>query len=51
MAASAFRPTSISSRSLLLLVPSLVARIESNFLINPDHPEVGHFFETRVYPI
>jgi len=26
-------------RSLLLIVPSLVARIESNFLINPEHPD------------
>ena len=26
-------------RSLLLIVPSIVARIEKNFLINPEHPE------------
>lgn len=26
-------------RSLLLIVPSVVARIEKNFLINPQHPE------------
>ncbi len=26
-------------RSLLLLVPSVVARAERNFLLNPDHPE------------
>jgi RES domain-containing protein len=26
-------------RSLLLIVPSVVARPESNFLINPEHPE------------
>ena len=26
-------------RWLLLIVPSLVARIESNFLINPEHPD------------
>lgn len=26
-------------RSLLLLVPSVVARLERNILINPDHPE------------
>ena len=26
-------------RSLLLIVPSVVARIERNFLINPAHPE------------
>lgn len=28
-----------SKRSLLLIVPSVVARIESNILINPEHPE------------
>ena len=28
-----------SHRSLLLIVPSIVARVEPNFLINPDHPE------------
>lgn len=26
-------------RSLLLIVPSVVARMERNFLLNPDHPE------------
>ena len=26
-------------RSLLLIVPSVVARLESNFLLNPEHPE------------
>lgn len=26
-------------RSLILIVPSVVARIESNILINPEHPE------------
>ncbi len=26
-------------RSLLLVVPSVVARAERNFLLNPDHPE------------
>jgi len=29
-------------RSLLLIVPSVVARIEKNFLINPEHPEFSH---------
>ena len=29
-------------RSLLLIVPSVVARIEKNFLINPEHPEFRH---------
>ena len=28
-----------SGRSMLLIVPSVVARIEHNFLLNPDHPE------------
>ncbi len=28
-----------SRRSLLLIVPSVVARIEHNIIINPDHPE------------
>ena len=26
-------------RSLLLIVPSVVARVDQNFLINPDHPQ------------
>ena len=29
-------------RSLLLIVPSVVARIEKNFIINPEHPEFRH---------
>ncbi len=28
-----------SKRSLLLVVPSIVARMEHNFLLNPEHPE------------
>ncbi len=28
-----------SKRSLILIVPSVVARIENNVLINPEHPE------------
>jgi RES domain-containing protein len=28
-----------SKRSLILIVPSVVARPEKNFLINPEHPE------------
>ena len=28
-----------SRRSLLLIVPSVVARMEHNFLLNPEHPE------------
>lgn len=30
-----------SGRSLVLLVPSVVARPDINVLINPDHPEFG----------
>jgi len=30
-----------AKRSLLLFVPSVVARLENNILINPDHPEFG----------
>ncbi|MBN9561604.1 MAG: RES family NAD+ phosphorylase [Alphaproteobacteria bacterium] len=29
-------------RSVLLIVPSVVARMEHNFLINPEHPEISH---------
>ena len=29
-------------RSLLLIVPSVVARLENNLLINPEHPEFRH---------
>ncbi len=28
-------------RSALLIVPSIPARVESNFLINPEHPDSG----------
>jgi RES domain-containing protein len=28
-----------SKRSLLLIVPSVVARVDDNFLINPEHPQ------------
>ena len=41
-----------SRRSLLLLVPSLVARIETNILINPDHaefPQVTHGLHQPVW--
>ena len=48
-----------SKRSLLLIVPSVVARHESNFLINLEHPaavKVTHslhrpvWWDTRLYP-
>jgi RES domain-containing protein len=32
----------LSNRSLLLIVPSVIARMECNFLINDGHPEVRH---------
>ncbi len=30
-----------SERSVLLIVPSVVARMEHNFLLNPNHPELS----------
>ena len=30
---------SLELRSVILIVPSIVARIDSNILINPAHPE------------
>lgn len=47
-----------SRRSAVLIVPSLVARIESNILINPEHPDaraITHglhqpvWWDTRLY--
>lgn len=41
-----------SQRSLLLIVPSVVARLETNVLINPEHPEfrqVKHGLHKRVW--
>jgi RES domain-containing protein len=40
-----------SRRSCVLLVPSLVARIERNVLINPDHPEFTNLSATRPRPV
>jgi RES domain-containing protein len=37
-----------SKRSLLLLVPSVVARLDKNVLINPEHPEF-HRIETGLH--
>ena len=48
-----------SKRSLLLIVPSVVARMEHNFLLNPEHPEfprVTHglhrpvWWDSRLFP-
>jgi RES domain-containing protein len=38
-------------RSLLLIVPSVVARMESNFLINPDHPAFGQISSGLHHPV
>jgi RES domain-containing protein len=41
-----------SHRSLLLLVPSVVARMELNVLINPEHPEfprITHSLHQRIW--
>jgi RES domain-containing protein len=46
-------------RSLILMVPSVVARIEMNILINPDHPDFSRithglhqpvWWDERLYP-
>jgi RES domain-containing protein len=38
-------------RSLLLLVPSIVARMERNVLINPDHPEFPRITHSLHQPV
>lgn len=38
-------------RSVLLIVPSVVARLESNILINPEHPEFGKITHKLHQPI
>ena len=38
-------------RSLLLLVPSVVARMERNILVNPDHPEFGRLTHGLHQPV
>jgi RES domain-containing protein len=40
-----------SVRSLLLIVPSLVARMENNILINGSHPEFNRITTTLHQPI
>lgn len=40
-----------SGRSLVLLVPSVVARMERNVLINPAHPEAGRITHGLPQPI
>jgi RES domain-containing protein len=40
-----------SRRSLLLLVPSVVARMEMNVLINPEHPEFPRITHSLHQPV
>ena len=41
----------MSRRSLLLLVPSVVARMELNVLINPEHPEFPRITHSLHQPV
>ena len=41
----------VSGRSLILIVPSLVARMEMNILINDSHPEAGRITHGLHQPI
>jgi RES domain-containing protein len=38
-------------RSVILLVPSVVARVEQNILINPDHPEFSQISHSLHQPV
>jgi RES domain-containing protein len=38
-------------RSLILIVPSVVARIEKNILINPEHPEFPRIDRSLHQPV
>lgn len=38
-------------RSLILIVPSVVARLDKNILINPDHEEFGRVRHTLHCPV
>jgi RES domain-containing protein len=40
-----------SKRSLLLIVPSVVAREEKNFLINPHHPDFSQVKDDFAVPV
>jgi RES domain-containing protein len=40
-----------SRRTLLLIVPSIVARVERNFLLNPDHPEFARVEHGLHHPV
>jgi RES domain-containing protein len=41
----------LEQRSLVLIVPSVVARIERNVLINPAHPKFRHITTTLHEPV
>ena len=41
----------LARRSLILLVPSVVARMERNVLVNPDHPEFPRISTSLHHPI
>lgn len=41
----------LEKRSLVLIVPSVVARLDSNILINPGHPEFGSIEASRHEPV
>ena len=41
----------LERRSVALIVPSVVARVESNVLINPAHPEFRHVTTTLHEPV
>lgn len=41
----------VERRSLLLFVPSFVARIERNILINPEHPEFPRITHDLAQPV
>jgi RES domain-containing protein len=38
-------------RSAILIVPSVVARVDRNVLINPDHPEFPQITHGLHYPV
>jgi RES domain-containing protein len=40
-----------SKRSLLLVVPSVVARIERNFVLNPEHPDIARVTHDLHHPV
>ena len=41
----------LERRTAVLTVPSVVARLERNVLINPDHPDFGHITASAPVPV